>query len=410
MVHKGKVVDFAFNPFNSQVVATAAEDAMVKINVIPEGGLKKDTLEAAGTLEGHGKKMSCIAFHPTASNVLASAAYDNLVKLWDIETQQEKINIESHTDAPFHLGFNSDGSLMASTCKDRKLRVFDARALGTAQECEGFGGNKSSEVIFVDKYGLLFTSGFNKGNMRQYAIYDQKKMSGPVSTVDIDASAGTMCTYYDPDLSLIYLAGKGDANIKFFELTNEAPYCFSLSSFNDNVAQKGFTMMPKTVCDVKKCEVGRGIRLLGDVAQPISFIVPRKTELFQADIFPDTYAYQNSASASDFFSGTNGAPVMRSMNPKLNGAVVEGGGAAAGGPRSVMPPASAAAAGPRSVAPPATSSAAASSKPASPSQPVPSPVAAPSKPVKTAEQYEAELAAAYAKIASLEAQLAEAQN
>lgn len=367
MVHKGKVVDFQFNPFNSQIVATASEDAMIKINRIPDGGLKKDTTEAVATLEGHGKKLAVINFHPTAANVLASGSFDNTVKLWDIETQQEKLNVETHTDAPYSLAFNTDGSLIGTTCKDRKMRIFDPRAMESALETDGFGGNKTSEILFIDNFGLILSTGFSKGGMRQYAIYDPKKFDKPVKTEDIDASPGVMCTYYDPDLNLVYMAGKGDGDIKYFEMVREAPYCYLLGSFRDNVSQKGFTMMPKISCDVKKCEIARGMRLLGDSVQPVSFIVPRKTELFQADIFPDTYAYQPSASVEEYFSGINKAPIMRSMNPKNAAAVGAAAAAAAANQQEI-------------------------------------------KAQKSPAELQKELDAAYARIAELEKALAAAQN
>lgn len=405
MVHKGKVVDFAFSPFDNNLLATASEDAMVQISRIPEGGLKADTTKSEATLAGHGKKLALIGFHPTASNVLASAGFDNLVKLWDIETQTERVEFDNHKDAPYSLAFNSDGSMIATTCKDKKLRLFDPRSKGVAHETDGMGGTKTSEVLFCDNYGLLFVTGFNKGSMRQWAVYDPKMFNKPCKTEDIDASAGVICTYYDPDLSLVYLAGKGDGNIKYLEMTSEAPYAFALDSFVDNVSQKGFTMIPKPAMDVKRCEVARGLRLLGDSVQPLSFIVPRKTELFQADIFPDTYSYEATGSAEDYFGGKNPAPTMKSMNPKNAGA-----GAKAGGPRpsvSVNSAAASAASSPRpSVAEPA---------PARVSVAAASPAPAPAKVADNGLQAKldaalAELAAANARIADLESQLASFQN
>lgn len=50
-------------------------------------------------------------------------------------------------------------------------------------------------------------------------------------------------------------------------------------------------MLPKKACDVNKCEVARIMKLTskGDV-EPLPFIVPRKFEGYQPDVYPPSYA------------------------------------------------------------------------------------------------------------------------
>jgi coronin-1B/1C/6 len=63
-----------------------------------------------------------------------------------------------------------------------------------------------------------------------------------------------------------------------------------------------------------------------DKVQPISFQVPRKSaDTFQKDLYPDTYAGLPALSADEWLSGQNKMPPTRSMNPKetaKNGPVV----------------------------------------------------------------------------------------
>ena len=40
-------------------------------------------------------------------------------------------------------------------------------------------------------------------------------------------------------------------------------------------------MLPKRACAPMRCEVARMLKLTGDAVEPISFIVPRKSEAFQ---------------------------------------------------------------------------------------------------------------------------------
>jgi len=48
---------------------------------------------------------------------------------------------------------------------------------------------------------------------------------------------------------------------------------------------------------------------------PISFQVPRKSDLFQKDLFPDAYAGVPSMEAKEYLSGENKLPKLKSMKP-----------------------------------------------------------------------------------------------
>ena len=79
------MLDFDFNPFHDQIIASASEDQTVKVWGIPEGGLTTNVDQPLVDLHGHSRKVTLLRFHPTANNVLASTAADQTVKLWDIE-------------------------------------------------------------------------------------------------------------------------------------------------------------------------------------------------------------------------------------------------------------------------------------------------------------------------------------
>lgn len=70
-------------------------------------------------------------------------------------------------------------------------------------------------------------------------------------------------------------------------------------------------MLPKKACNVNKCEVARIMKLTskGDV-EPLPFIVPRKFEGYQPDVYPPTFAGIAALSDEEWRSGENSNPVL----------------------------------------------------------------------------------------------------
>lgn len=88
--------------------------------------------------------------------------------------------ISCHTDIPLSLSWNWDGSAFATTCKDKSLRVIDARSGKVkAEKKKAHEGNKSAKCIFL-KGGKVFTLGFSKRCDRQYALWDPVSFKGRV--------------------------------------------------------------------------------------------------------------------------------------------------------------------------------------------------------------------------------------
>lgn len=358
-VHKGSVLDFDFNPFIPTLLATVSEDCTAKISVLPEDGLTENINEAAVTLAGHDKKVALAHFHPTANNVLATSSYDSTIKVWDIEQQAEMCMNTDHNELIQSFEWNSSGSMMATTCKDKMVRMFDPRQKGSTVAFDGHEGGKSSRVTWMENHNFLCVTGFSKTSQRRIALWDPRKTSEKLHEVDIDQSAGVLIPFYDPDTSLLYLGGKGDVTIRYYEIVEEAPYIHFLDAYRSTEPQKGLCFLNKRACDTSKTEIERCLRLCRGWVEPVSFQVPRKSDNFQSDLYPDTYAGVPSLTADEWMNGTDKEPVVSSMKP------------GAGGSTSTM--------------------------------------AAPTKkfvPRKSANEYESELAAANARIRELEAEIA----
>uniref|UniRef100_A0AAX7VEJ8 Coronin n=1 Tax=Astatotilapia calliptera TaxID=8154 RepID=A0AAX7VEJ8_ASTCA len=272
--HTGPVLDIEFCPHNDNIIASGSEDCSVMIWEIPEGGLTSPLTDPVVKLEGHSKRVGILSWHPTAHNVLMSAGCDNVVILWNVARGDAVVRIDTvHTDLIYSACWNRDGSWILTSCKDKTLRVLDPR----------------------------------KGTV----LY--KNFGEALTLQELDTSSGVLLPFFDPDTGVVYLCGKGDSSIRYFEVTDEAPYVHYLSMYSSKESQKGMGYMPKRGLEVNKCEIARFYKLHERKCEPIVMTVPRKSDLFQEDLYPDTVGPEPSAEADEWFEGKEAPPNLISL-------------------------------------------------------------------------------------------------
>lgn len=321
--HSAAVLDVQFCPYNDYVIASASEDCLVKVWQLPEGGLpydpkdskkNKDLTEPIVTLIGHQRRVGIVEWHPSVQNVLLSAGFDYMLIVWNTSTGKALREISCHTDTIYSISFNWDSSLFATTCKDRMLRVIDPRTGAVVQQGQGHEGTKASRVVWCGESNKLFTTGFSKMSERQYAVWEPTDLSSALKTEMIDTGSGVLFPVYDNDTQIIYVGGKGDGNIRYFELDTVAPYCHFINDFKSSTPQRGLGWLPKRGVSVGECEVARCYKLTpkGSV-EIVSFIVPRKSTLFQEDIFPPTKSDVATLTVDRWLAGENAVPTKFSL-------------------------------------------------------------------------------------------------
>ena len=99
----------------------------MKVWYIPDDGIAEDLTDYIGDLRGHERKVGIIEWHPTANGILASAGFDHLVIIWDVEREAAVTILKGHSDTIYSLSWNWNGSYIATSCKDKKIRVIDPR-------------------------------------------------------------------------------------------------------------------------------------------------------------------------------------------------------------------------------------------------------------------------------------------
>lgn len=155
---------------------------------------------------------------------------------------------------------------------------------------------------------------------------------------------------------------QGDSSIRYFEITDEAPFVHYLNTFSTKEPQRGMGYMPKRGLDVNKCEIARYCPLYGfiflfhglfiesvqspsvqvlqitreemradhhdgptegmfacpesaDLIQrslPCPACTPQ-SDLFQDDLYPDTAGPDPALEAEEWFAGKNGGPILISL-------------------------------------------------------------------------------------------------
>lgn len=174
------------------------------------------------------------------------------------------------------MAINRDGSLIACTSKDKYLRVIEPRTGIVVAQGTCHNGTKCSKVVFMNDDRIL-TTGFSKHSDRQYAIWNQHDLKKPLIAADIDSASGIMQPFFDYETKTLYLCGKGEGCIRYYEIVDEAPYIYYLNSFISGQPQKALGWMPKRGLNVSACEIFRFYKLhaSGNVVEPISFIGER---------------------------------------------------------------------------------------------------------------------------------------
>lgn len=326
--HSGAILDFEFCPFDDSMLISASEDSTVKLWQIPEGGLKGHLKEPLVDLKGHGKKVSFCAWNPVASSIIATTSFDQTVKCWNVSEQAEAFNVDM-PDLCMSFKWNYTGTLLGATCKDKKLRIIDPRVGSIVAEGKVHSGAKAAKVEWMgnasetDSWNEFCTTGFSKEAERQIHIWDLRTFGGegdaecePVTQLILDEGTGALYPTFDRDTQMLYVAGKGDANVRYFEWDRESKQCYFISQFGSTAPQKGFDFLPKRCCDVSKHEIMRGMKVSSTAMELISFKVPRKSDQFQDDLFPDAVSGEPSMTPDEWIGKAEARPPPRvSMKP-----------------------------------------------------------------------------------------------
>ncbi|KAH9040316.1 microtubule binding protein [Lactarius deliciosus] len=307
--HTAPVLDTDWSPHSDSIVASGGEDGNVMVWQVDasafedwnaEGWVPRDFAPVL-RIDASPRKVGQVLWHPAAQHVLASALGDHTVKLWDLGAPESpRAVLQGHGDTIQSIAFSPTGQLLATTSRDRKLRLFDPRAGGDAVRVgEGHGGIKGARVVWLGDRDRIATTGFSRMSDRQVCVWETGALKN-VRTLTLDQSAGVVMPFWS-DNNILFLAGKGDGNIRYYEYENDNLY--ALDEHKSSDPQRGMCFVPRRAVSTSDCEIARAYKLTISAVEPIAFIVPRKSDSFQSDIFPPAPSIEPSLSAGEFFTG-----------------------------------------------------------------------------------------------------------
>jgi coronin-1B/1C/6 len=122
---------------------------------------------------------------------MASTSGDFTLKLWDVIKSSNNLTLK-HPDIIQSLSFNREGNTVVTTCRDKRIRIWDPRTNKVAQEAPGHAGAKNSRAVYING-DRVATAGFGKMSDRQLGLWDVKNLAEPIGGFTmLDQSAGVI--------------------------------------------------------------------------------------------------------------------------------------------------------------------------------------------------------------------------
>ncbi|KAL4450960.1 hypothetical protein ABPG74_021282 [Tetrahymena malaccensis] len=308
--HTSHITDFKFLPYQENTAATASQDATIKFWHIEDDN-NKDIDTPLTTLSGHALKVNLIAPHNSAKGILASASYDKTIKVWNTEESKDVLTINQGNNYALCLEWSHDGSILGSTWNDKQVRIIDPRQQTFVKEFAAHQSVRAQKMAFLGNTNYFVTTGFDQLQKRQLFLWDIRNTSSNIKVEGCSQAQGVLHPYYDSDLGILYLNGKGEGLVRLFEYQNG-----TLTTHQNDVmvtdTTKGYGFLPKYAVDTHSNEVCRLVKLCSKYAEAVSIIYPRKNQDFQEDLYPDC-SIDFSISAEQWLSGQNAQPKVASM-------------------------------------------------------------------------------------------------
>uniref|UniRef100_A0A915B957 Coronin-7 n=3 Tax=Parascaris univalens TaxID=6257 RepID=A0A915B957_PARUN len=324
--HSEPLNDFAFFPFDPNVLATCCRDEKLKLWRI------NNPLECASIGNAHAVLdlgidlyLECLAPHRTASNILATV-YDSRIGIVDVVQQAIALEVRVAVDEYINsIGWSYDGRLLAALGdKGRHGAILDPRSgkpiVDSLSVHSGLG--RECRVIFAGTEKIV-TSGFTNQRTQEIRVFDMRNWQNAECVQEYSPSTGVLIPLYDDDTKLLFLAGKGTNKLIITEIQSRSPIISPVFEYVMHDQFVGASLGSKLRLDVMSGEVVRFYQLAKNCINPVPCIVPRRSYRdFHADLFPETVGPFAGCDAAEWLNGSDLQPMRVSLDPSRKGELI----------------------------------------------------------------------------------------
>jgi coronin-7 len=154
------LADFQVSPFDPWSLFTLSEDGIVRLWKINGD----DTVTCLKEMNTLNPGRSCLVVHPTIQTLLLTTSPDGLepcLKVWEFEAGSCLWSF-IHPDLIFGCACSSDGQYVATICRDKFVRVFDARKGNLISKIPSHEGSKGARMAWLGDSRYFISTGFGK--------------------------------------------------------------------------------------------------------------------------------------------------------------------------------------------------------------------------------------------------------
>ncbi|KAH9815446.1 hypothetical protein DFH28DRAFT_892988 [Melampsora americana] len=326
------ISDFVTSPFDD-LLAVGDEKGQISVFRLPnqihslELNLNFESIQHFSH-SSSGKPIEKLTFNPNTSSILSTSSGFNL-SIWDLENtlaESSIINLENEFGV-WDLKWNWDGNLIGLTTKTGHLSIWDPRdqnALIGSSVSHGVAGKKCSRLGWVNDY--IITTGVNKLREREISLYDPRELSrGPLKSQTIDNSTGVLMPLIDPNRSMVYLAGRGETSVRWFEInsasTTSSPIEVHQTRLTDPIAGIAMAPINPSTVDVMQAEICKLVILSkNQQVLPVVIQAPKRQYLdFHQDVMPPVRSMTAAQTSTEWLNGGNASIELVSQDPAVSG-------------------------------------------------------------------------------------------
>lgn len=140
-------------------------------------------------------------------------------------------------------------------------------------------------------------------------MWDTRDLSQPLLLKRLDDLTGVPLLHFDEDSKVLFVTNKGESGVSFYQYNAQSPnYIDFIHAFKGRDPHKGFSFLPKRKVDLAGFEILRGVRLTQKTVEYVTFKVPKKSGVFQPELYPPCKSNVPAMTSEEYLAGQDKEP------------------------------------------------------------------------------------------------------